>query len=146
MKTATEVLLVDDNPGDSELTAEFLRGKNRLVHVHSVRDGLEAMAFLRGEGKYSKALPPHLIMLDLNMPRKDGRAVLTQVKSNVALKRIPVVIFTTSRASADIAGCHELGANSYVSKPDNLSGYRSAVSAIADYWFDVASLVRREGQ
>ena len=144
MNTPTEVLLVDDNPGDAELTADLLRRNDRPLHIHSVSDGVEAMAFLRRKGTYCDRPRPHLIMLDLNMPRKDGWAVLVEVKSDSVLKKIPVVVFSTSRARADVARCHELGANSYVSKPGDLEGFTSTVAAIGNYWFGVASLERRE--
>src|ERR1035441_6410831 len=103
MKATTEVLLVDDNPGDTDLTADVLSKNDCPCHVHSVPDGAEAMAFLRCEGKYAGALPPHLIMLDLNMPRKDGLTMLAETKSDPSLRKIPVVIFSASRARADIA-------------------------------------------
>ncbi len=145
MKIAAEVLVVDDNPGDKDLVAELLaQSGGRSVHIHSVGDGLEAMAFLRRQGKYSKSPLPHLILLDLNMPRKDGWAVLGELKSDVLFKQIPVVIFTTSRSSTDIKRCHELGANSYVSKPVNLEGYTSTISTLANYWFGIASLPQGE--
>jgi len=145
MKTVTEVLLVDDNPGDTDLTAELLRRNGRLVHIHSVSDGVAAMAFLRREGKFARALTPHLILLDLNMPRKNGWDVLADVKSDGALRMITVVVFTTSQATSDIARCNALGANSYVSKPGNLTEYASAVATIGNYWFDVACMERQEG-
>jgi two-component system, chemotaxis family, response regulator Rcp1 len=146
MKTATEVLLVDDNLGDTELTADLLKRDDGSIHTHSVSDGVEAMAFLRCQGEYSHALRPHLIMLDLNMPRKDGWAVLVDVKSDSALNTIPLVVFTTSEARNDIARCYELGANSYVTKPGNLDGYTATVTGIGNYWFGFASLMRQEGQ
>jgi two-component system, chemotaxis family, response regulator Rcp1 len=146
MKPPAEILLVDDNPGDTELTAEVLRRNDRSVHIHSVGDGAEAMAFLRREGRYFGAVLPHLIVLDLNMPRKNGWGVLIDVKSDSALKTIPVVVFTASEANVDVVRCHELGANSYVSKPGNLDGYTATVTEIGNYWFDVACLVRLEEQ
>jgi CheY-like chemotaxis protein len=146
MKTATEVLLVDDNPGDTYLIADVLMRKDRHTHVHSVADGVEAMAFLRGEGKYANAVPPTLIVLDLNMPRKDGQAVLSEVKSDPGLQQIPVVVFSTSKARDDIAASYRLGANSYVSKPGDLNGFVSAVTAIGDFWLGMANVPRREEQ
>lgn len=143
MKIATEILLVDDNLGDAELTADYLRRYDQSIHVHCVINGVEAMAFLRGEGKYSAALRPHLILLDLHMPRKDGWAVLVDVKSDSALKTIPVVVFTTSDARTDIARCYELGANCYVTKPATLDEYISTVTGISKYWVGFASLVRQ---
>lgn len=146
MKIAAEVLLVDDNPGDKELVADLLlaRSGNRPIHIHSVGDGIEAMAFLRHQGKYSTSPFPHFILLDLNMPRKDGWAVLGSIKSDVLLKQIPVVIFTASRSSTDIQRCHELGANSFISKPVNLGEYTSTIKALANYWFGIASLPQGE--
>jgi two-component system, chemotaxis family, response regulator Rcp1 len=138
----TEVLLVDDNPGDAELVASLLTASGREIEVHSVVDGVEAMAFLRSEGRYSGSLLPHLIFLDLNMPRKDGWSVLHDIKSDLAFKDVPVLVFTTSQAHSDIARCHKLGANSYVSKPADLKGYTTAIAAIGNYWFGTASLPR----
>ena len=146
MKVTTEVLLVDDNPGDTDLIADVLERNDRPIHVHSVADGLEAMAFLHCEGKYANALPPHLLVLDLNMPRKDGRAVLAEVKSDPTLRQIPIVVFSTSKAPDDIASSYQLGANSYVSKPGDLDGFVSAVTAIGDFWLGVANIPRREEQ
>jgi CheY-like chemotaxis protein len=135
-----EILLVDDNAGDSELTAELLRRTGRMINVHSVEDGAEAMSFLHREGKYSGMIIPHLMMLDLNMPRKSGQAVLLAVKSDSTLRDITVVIFTTSDAKADIKKCNELGANSYVNKPRDLKGYKSTIATIADYWLGIACM------
>jgi two-component system, chemotaxis family, response regulator Rcp1 len=146
MESCVEVLLIDDNPGDTELTAQLLKRGSQFIKVHSVVDGAEAMAFLRCEGKYLAVLRPHLIVLDLKMPRKDGWAVLADVKSDCSLKKIPLVIFSTSESQTDIARCYDMGANSYVAKPLNLEGYTSTVIGIGDYWFGFASLVRQEGQ
>jgi chemotaxis family two-component system response regulator Rcp1 len=142
MNIETEVLLVDDNPGDAELTADLLRRSDPCIHIHCVSDGVEAMAFLHGEGKHSDAPRPHLIMLDLNMPGMDGWAVLVEVKSDIRLETIPLVVFSTSQARTDIARCYELGANCYVTKPTNLDGFKSTVTGISNYWFGLASLVR----
>lgn len=144
MKTVAEVLLVDDNPGDKDLVAELLTRNGRAIHIHSVGDGVEAMSFLRHQGQYSCSPFPHLIFLDLNMPRKDGWTVLRDVKSDAVFKKIPVVVFTTSHLQADIKRCHELGANSYVSKPPDLKGYTSTIAAIENYWFGIASLPQEE--
>jgi chemotaxis family two-component system response regulator Rcp1 len=144
MKTATEVLLVDDNPADTDLTADVLSQNGCPSHVHSVVDGMEAMAFLRCKGKYVDAISPHLIMLDLNMHGKDGFAVLAEVKSDLDLRKTPVVIFSASRARGDIARSYDLGANNYVSKPGDLKGFVAAVTSIADFWFGVASVAGRE--
>ena len=144
MKATTEVLLVDDNPGDTDLTADIL-GRNRCPsRVHSVVDGLEAMAYLRHKGEYSAALSPHLIVLDLSMPGKDGLALLAEAKSDSELRSIPIVIFSTSTVRSDIARSYDLGANNYVTKPGDLNGFVAAVTAIGDFWFGVASVAGRE--
>jgi chemotaxis family two-component system response regulator Rcp1 len=145
MNIETEVLLVDDNPADAELTADLLRGSGPGIHTHCVSDGAQAMAFLHCEGMYSDAPRPNLIMLDLNMPAKDGWAVLVEVKSDIALETIPVLVFSTSQARTDIARCYQLGANCYVTKPTDLDGFKSTVAGISNYWFGIASLVRRGG-
>jgi two-component system, chemotaxis family, response regulator Rcp1 len=141
MKPVIEVLLVDDNPGDTELTSEFLRRNDRRVHIEFVGDGVEAMAFLRREGKYAGALRPQLVMLDLNMPRKNGWDVLNDIKSDRELKMITVMVFTASRATKDVVRSLELGANSYASKPQNLAEYAATVTAIGNYWCEVACMV-----
>jgi chemotaxis family two-component system response regulator Rcp1 len=145
MKTATEVLLMDDNPGDADLTTEVLGRKDCPSNVHSDADGVEAMAFLRRQAKYAGALPPHLmIMLDLSMPRRDDLTMLAEVKSDPVLRKTPIVIFSASRARGDIARSHQLGANNYVSKPADLTGFVAADPSIGDFWFGVANVVERE--
>jgi chemotaxis family two-component system response regulator Rcp1 len=144
MKAVTEVLLVDDNPGDTDLAAEVLSRNDCPSNIHSVVDGVEAMAFLHHKGKYADNLMPHLIMLDLNMPRKDGLTMLAEAKSDPALRKIPIVIFSASLARGDIARSYDLGANNYVGKPGDLKGFVAAVTAIGDFWFGVASVVGRE--
>jgi len=139
----SEVLLVDDNTGDTELISRLLKRSAWSAHTHSVSDGVEAMAFLHREGKYSRAPRPHLVLLDLNMPRKNGWTVLAEAKTDVALKTIPIVVFTASEAMLDVARCYELGANSYVSKPGNLEVYTSTVVMIGKYWFGIASVERQ---
>jgi CheY-like chemotaxis protein len=135
-----EILLVDDNPADSDLTWLVLARSTRQNHISAVYDGEQAMAFLQRTGKHANATRPQLVMLDLNLPRKDGRAVLDEVKADPDLRKIPVVIFTTSRSGRDVARCYELGANCYVSKPGNLDDFRSVVRSIEDFWFGSASL------
>ena len=139
MKT-TEVLLVDDNPADTDLTSEVLARTGSPSHVHAVTNGVEAIAFLRRQGKYAKAPALDLVILDLNLPKKDGRAVLAEVKADLALRNIPIVIFSTSEAPRDIVGTYELGANCYVSKPGNLQDYIAAVTGIGEFWFGLALL------
>jgi two-component system, chemotaxis family, response regulator Rcp1 len=139
-----EVLLVDDNPADIDLTSEALaRGKRRL-HISAVTDGTEAILFLRREGKYSEAPSPDLVLLDLNLPRKTGREVLSDVKADAALSTIPVVVFSTSQAASDIVGSYKLGANCYLSKPSTLPDFLAAVQSMADFWLGFASLPNKE--
>ncbi len=139
-----EVLVVDDNPADSDLTSEALSRCSCSHEIRTVPDGIEAMKFLRRKGKYSSVRPPDLVILDLNLPGKDGRAVLAEVKTDPVLKRTPVVIFSTSQAKSDIKGSLELGANSYVSKPGNLKDFVSTVTSICEYWFKYAVLPTRK--
>jgi len=144
MKTTPEVLLVDDNPADIDLTSEALARSKRLLHVSSVNDGTEAIAFLRHEGKYREAPSPDLVVLDLNLPRRSGREVLSDVKTDPGLASIPVVIFSTSQASSDIASSYALGANCYLGKPGTLPDFIAAVQSMADFWLGYASLPRKE--
>jgi chemotaxis family two-component system response regulator Rcp1 len=136
----TEILLVDDNPADTDLTSEVLSRNGCPSHIHAVTDGVEAIAFLRREGKYANARLPDLVILDLNLPKKDGRTVLADVKADRLLRKIPIAIFSTSEARQDIVRSYELGANCYVSKPGNLQGFISAVTSIGDFWFGLARL------
>jgi len=142
MTTMAEILLVDDNPADLDLTIDALAQSPWRTHVSTVSDGAEAMAYLYRDGKYSEAIRPHLALLDLNLPRKDGRAVLADMKSKPALRRIPVVVFSTSQARKDIESSYELGANSYVSKPPTLSQWISAVKVLNEFWIGCACLPR----
>jgi two-component system, chemotaxis family, response regulator Rcp1 len=135
-----EILLVDDNPADSDLTMLVMSRCRLPSQIHAVYDGEQAMAFLLRRGKFSNAARPSLVVLDLNLPRKDGRSVLGEIKVNPELRKIPVVIFSTSRSGQDIAKCYELGANCYVSKPGNLDEFFTAVKAIEDFWFGSACL------
>jgi chemotaxis family two-component system response regulator Rcp1 len=135
-----EILLVDDNPADSDLTCLVLSRSARTSRITTVYDGEQAMAFLRRSGGFADAARPSLVVLDLNLPRKDGRAVLDEIKLSPELRKIPVVIFSTSHARQDIARCYELGANCYLSKPGNLEHFLSAVKSIEDFWFGFVSL------
>jgi two-component system, chemotaxis family, response regulator Rcp1 len=143
--STTEILLIDDNPADTDLTHEVLARNSCSSHIHSVGDGVEAIAFLRRKGKYAKALLPDLVILDLSLPKKDGRVVLAAVKADPVLRKIPIVIFSTSEARQDILYSYELGANCYVSKPGNLRDFTSAVTSIAEFWLGLARLPR-EGE
>jgi CheY-like chemotaxis protein len=144
MMATSEILLVDDNPADLDLTMDALAQSAWPTNVSTVCDGAEAMAYLRRQGKYVTAIRPHLVLLDLNLPRKDGRAVLADMKSDPTLCRIPVVIFSTSQAARDIDRSYELGANSYVSKPPTLADWVSAVKLLKDFWIGCACLPREE--
>lgn len=140
----TEVLLVDDNPADADLTSDVLARNGCPCHIHGVADGEEAVAFLRRQGKYANAELPDFMILDLNLPNKDGRAVLAEVKADPVLRKIPIAIFSTSEAQGDILRSYELGANCYVSKPGNLRDFISAVTSIGEFWFGLARLPREE--
>jgi len=144
--TLAEILLVEDNPADRDLTIDALAHSHWPSNISAVSDGAEALAFLRREGKYAAATRPNLVLLDLNLPRKDGRAVLADVKSDPALRRIPVVIFSTSQAPLDIERCYELKANSYVSKPSTLRDWMAAVKVVNEFWLGCACLPREEKQ
>lgn len=135
-----EILLVEDNPGDVRLTRETLKDFKALNHLSVVGDGVEAMAFLRREGDYANAPRPDLILLDLNLPRKDGREVLTEVKVDQQLKRIPVVILTTSRAEEDILNTYDHHANCYIKKPVDLDQFGAVVRSIEEFWFTTVIL------
>jgi len=144
MKSVAEVLLVDDNPADVDLTSDVLARSQRHFHVNAVNDGAEAISFLRQQGKYVEAPLPDLVVLDLNLPRKDGREVLAEVKADPNLAKIPIVIFTTSQASSDISRSYELGANCYLRRPGNLPEFVAVVQSMADFWLGFASLPRKE--
>jgi CheY-like chemotaxis protein len=135
-----EILLVEDNPGDAELTLETLRESKLLNHMSVVDDGVEAMAYLRREGRYLDAVRPDLILLDLNLPKKDGREVLAEIKTDERLRRIPVVVLTTSSAEQDILKTYDLHANCYITKPVNLDQFIAVVKAIGEFWFTIVKL------
>ena len=135
-----EILLVEDNPGDVRLTQEaFKEGKVRNK-LHVAWDGIEAMAFLRQEGKFADAPHSDLILLDLNLPKKDGREVLVEIKQDPDLKRIPVVILTTSKAEEDILKTYDLHANCYITKPVDLEQFIKVVKCIEEFWLTVVKL------
>jgi CheY-like chemotaxis protein len=129
-----EVLLVEDSPGDVRLTQEAFRDANRSIHLHVASDGVEAMAFLRREGTHAHAPRPDIILLDLNLPKMDGREVLIHIKEDNSLKTIPTVILTTSDAEADIVKCYQLHANCYLKKPVQLDAFEMLVKSINDFW------------
>lgn len=135
-----EILLVEDNPGDVRLTQEIFKESKVLNNLSVVANGIEAMAFLHREGKYVNAPCPDLIMLDLNLPKKDGREVLAEIKSSDKLKRIPVVVLTISKAEEDIIKSYELNANCYITKPINLDQFIKIVKSIEDFWLTIVKL------
>lgn len=135
-----EILLVEDNPGDVRLTIEALKDAKVVNHLSVAKDGIEALALLHREGPYADAARPDLILLDLNLPLKDGREVLAEIKSDEHLKRIPVVILTTSTAEEDILKTYNLHANCYISKPVDLDQFIGVVRSIEDFWFTVVKL------
>jgi CheY-like chemotaxis protein len=135
-----EVLLVEDSPGDVRLTKEAFQDANRAIHLNVAVDGVEAMAFLRREGVYLAAPRPDLILLDLNLPKMDGREVLAHIKEDSSLKLIPTVILTTSDAEADIVKSYQLQANCYLTKPVQLDDFESLVKSINDFWLIRAKL------
>jgi len=143
MARPVEILLVEDNPGDVRLTMEALKEGKLSNGLHVVEDGVEALAFLRKEGKYTQAPHPDLILLDLNLPKKDGREVLAEIKEDPDLKRIPVVILTTSKAEEDILRTYDLHANCYVTKPVELEQFMTIVKLIEEFWLTIVKLPPR---
>jgi chemotaxis family two-component system response regulator Rcp1 len=146
MKTTPEVLLVDDNPADIDLMSEVLAKSKRRFHVNAVSDGAEAMSFLRRQGKHAEAPAADLVVLDLNLPCKNGREVLSDLKTDPVMAKIPVVIFTSSQANSDINRCYELGANCYLRKPGNLPDFAAVVQSMADFWLGIVSLPQKENR
>jgi CheY-like chemotaxis protein len=135
-----EILLIEDNPGDARLALEAVREAKVHNHLSWVSDGVDAIAFLRREGPHAKAPRPDLILLDLNLPRKDGREVLAEIKADEGLKRIPVVVLTTSQAEEDIHRAYGLNANCYISKPVDLEQFLRVVKNIKDFWLTIVRL------
>jgi chemotaxis family two-component system response regulator Rcp1 len=141
-----DVLLVEDNPGDVRLTKEALKDAKLKIHMHVVGDGMEAMAFLRKQGKYAASPRPDLVLLDLNLPKKDGRQVLAEIKEDPDLKRIPVVIITTSKAEEDVLKSYNLHANCYVTKPLDLDQFITVVQSIEQFWLTIVKLPNGQGK
>jgi two-component system, chemotaxis family, response regulator Rcp1 len=135
-----DILLVEDNPADERLTREALKEGKVYSNLHWAKDGVEAMAFLRREGKYAAAPRPEIILLDLNLPRKDGREVLQEIKADDNLKRIPIVVLTTSKAEEDVLRTYNLHANCYVTKPVDLEKFMVVVKSIDVFWLTVVTL------
>jgi chemotaxis family two-component system response regulator Rcp1 len=141
-RTAFEVLLVEDSPGDVRLTREAFKDAKVHINLRVASDGTEAMAFLKQEGKHAKALRPDLILLDLNLPKKDGREVLEEIKQSPALRSIPIVILTTSKSEEDVLRSYSLHANCYIPKPVTLDGFLTVVKSIEDFWLSIVMLPR----
>lgn len=135
-----EILLVEDNPGDVRLAQEALKEGKMCNNLNVAGDGMEALCFLHREGKYTNAPRPDIILLDLNLPKKDGREVLMEIKSDEDLKRIPVVILTTSKADEDIAGTYDLHANCYITKPVDFDQFINVIKSIEHFWLTVVKL------
>jgi CheY-like chemotaxis protein len=139
---AFEILLVEDSPGDVRLTREALKDAKMHINLHVASDGIEAMAFLNREGEYADVPRPDLILLDLNLPRKDGRQVLEEIKVNPALMTIPIVILTTSASDEDVLRSYRLHANCYISKPVDLDGFLKVIKSIDNFWLSIVKLPR----
>lgn len=137
MTDKIQILLVEDNPADADLTQENIEESKILCDLHVAIDGVEAMAFMHREGPYKDAPRPNLVLLDLNLPRKDGREVLAEMKADPALRRIPVVVLTSSKAEEDVVKAYDLQASAYVSKPVDLDGFAKIVRGIEGFWFSI---------
>ncbi len=135
-----EVLLVEDNPGDAELTRIALEDSKISVNLNVVEDGVDAMAFLRKQGNYADAPHPDIILLDLNLPKKDGREVLAEIKVDLNLRRIPVVVLTTSQSEEDILKAYNLSANCFITKPVDFDQFVKIVQSIENFWFAIVKL------
>ena len=138
-----DILLVEDNPGDVRLTREALKEAKFRNELHVVCDGVEAVDYLRRRGAFASVLRPHLILLDLNLPRKDGPEVLAEIKNDPDLRRIPVVVLTTSEAEVDILKAYDLHANCYISKPVDIDQFMTVVRAIEDFWVTIVKVPPR---
>ncbi len=135
-----EILLVEDNPGDVRLTQEAMKEGKMRNNLSVARDGVEAMAFLRREGQYADAPRPDVVLLDLNLPKKDGREVLAEIKADPELRRIPVVVLTSSKADEDIINSYDAHANCYVTKPGDLEQFMEVVRSVEGFWVQIVKL------
>jgi chemotaxis family two-component system response regulator Rcp1 len=138
--TPVEILLVEDNPGDVRLTQEALKESKVTNNLSVAEDGVEALAFLKREGKYADAPHPDLLLLDLNLPKKDGRELLEEIKADENLRRIPVVVLTTSKAEEDILRMYDQHANCYITKPIDFDQFIEVVKSIEDFWLTIVKL------
>jgi two-component system response regulator len=139
-KKVVDILLVEDDQGDIELTREGFAAGKLLVNLHTVDDGIKALRFLRNEGPYADAVRPDIILLDLNLPRMDGREALKEIKGDARLRSIPVVVLTTSEADTDIIKCYDLGASCYISKPVGFDDFLKVVHSLEEFWFTVVKM------
>jgi CheY-like chemotaxis protein len=139
---SVEILLVEDNPDDVDLTIEAFKESSSQRRLHVVEDGVEALAFLRHQGAYASSPRPDLILLDLNLPRKTGHELLAEIKIDPELRQIPVVVLTTSAADADVNRSYELAANCYITKPVDLDAFFGVVNIVDRFWRDIATLPR----
>ena len=142
MTKPVEILLAEDDPGDTRLTAEALKTARLSSNLHVVHEGAEALAFLRREGAHANAPAIDLVLLDLNLPGKDGRAVLTEMKEDPALRRIPVIVLSGSNAEKDVIETYDHHANCYIPKPTNLDQFVAVIRSIEDFWLNVVQLLR----
>ncbi|MCI5065489.1 response regulator [bacterium] len=140
------ILLVEDDVADVKLTKRVLSKSKLHLSLNVVRDGVEAMAYLRREGEFSQAVRPDLVLLDLNLPKKDGREVLKEIREDKALKSLPVVVLTTSQAEEDIARSYDLHANCFITKPVDLQQFTKVVQAVEDFWLTVVRLPSKEDE
>ena len=139
-RSPVEILLVEDNPGDVRLIGEAWKECSVRTHLSVVRNGEEAMSFLRREGGFASAPRPDLVLIDLNLPRKDGRELLTEIRQDPDLRRLPVIVLTTSKAEVDVLRCYDLQANCYIIKPVGLDRLCEVLKSIQNFWFNVATL------
>lgn len=142
----TRILIVEDNPGDVRLIREAFQETRNAIEIANANDGVEALDYLYARGAFGGARRPDLILLDLNLPKKGGREVLAEIKTDTTLKQIPVIVFSSSSAPADVSGAYRLQANCYVTKPADLDEYFEAISWIARVWLNMASLPARAGK
>ena len=140
MKRDIEILLAEDSPSDAFITTEALKEAKTPNRVHLVQDGVDALAFLRQEANYAGAPRPDIILLDLNMPRKDGRELLSEIKADPNLKLIPVIVLTSSSADSDIYKSYELHANCYITKPSSFTNFKEVIQSIESFWFNSVTL------
>ena len=145
MEATRKILLVDDDLGDTELTSEYLLDGDEVIELATLQDGIEALQFLRRQAPYHEAFRPDLIILDLNMPRKDGRELLAEIKHDPNLQMIPVIVFTTSDAPDDVVHVYQSGGNAYVTKPPSLADFAATIKAIKHFWLQVAQSPQEKG-